>query len=545
MLERSTISGEHPHSPPTHTFPCTGSGNSACPLGSDCDDCGERKEAALPGEFQCTDVCYSSRDGMCDDGGAGATFTSCNFGSDCADCGARLGGTGCENGKIRLCDTSCPFAGDGRCDDGGRGAEFESCSFGTDCEDCGRRHDVCPTAALAVPPPAAPNLALPKACWGGTPLNCIFGRCDARNAVLDCWRCDCAVCDFCPARAALPPQHRTHLSPPPPPPPSPMWQFSCAGLQGRQKVRTSCSSLTAVQCESSYIYALAVDELETVLTVCRLVNGGCQGTQISSYDAQSCVSLQLAPVPPALPWPPASPAPPPASPPCLPLSAKCGGNGWSGLTNCCNSKNNAVSCFARSKWYSQCRHACDIDDWECHGDSDHTVPSERVIAPQSAHPPPSEPPSLPATSAMPIAPISGSVASAVGTLQLQTEQALAHSTVQGSIHHGQDKDTGQAGRQSTVHGAVTFGPNPDGTLKDASVHSMLDAVYPIRGLTIGVIAAALLLVMGGICGAIVVACWPVGAWRHSGYKYSRDVTIRDDLELSVTSDGACPSTLVI
>jgi hypothetical protein len=37
----------------------------------------------------CTDTCYHSNDGVCDDGGDGAAYTYCKLGTDCADCGGR------------------------------------------------------------------------------------------------------------------------------------------------------------------------------------------------------------------------------------------------------------------------------------------------------------------------------------------------------------------------------------------------------------------------------------------------------------------------
>lgn len=37
----------------------------------------------------------------------------------------------------RLCSNTCQHAADGDCDDGGAGAEFTSCEYGTDCTDCG------------------------------------------------------------------------------------------------------------------------------------------------------------------------------------------------------------------------------------------------------------------------------------------------------------------------------------------------------------------------------------------------------------------------
>ena len=57
-----------------------------------------------------------TRDGECDDGGAGAEYSVCHPGNDCTDCGTRQmpAGSGCVN--------SCTWAFDGVCDDGGDGA---------------------------------------------------------------------------------------------------------------------------------------------------------------------------------------------------------------------------------------------------------------------------------------------------------------------------------------------------------------------------------------------------------------------------------------
>ena len=49
-----------------------------------------------------------------------------------------------------FCSTGCKFAGDGVCDDGGVGAHYSSCLFGTDCGDCGVR-GAQPLLPLAMP----------------------------------------------------------------------------------------------------------------------------------------------------------------------------------------------------------------------------------------------------------------------------------------------------------------------------------------------------------------------------------------------------------
>ena len=89
-----------------------GSDNAQCPLGTDCTDCGERREADV-GSLSCDDSCVDSRDGGCDDGGPGSKWSTCTFGTDCDDCGHRAG-VACKNGVTRVCTETCLFAADGR-----------------------------------------------------------------------------------------------------------------------------------------------------------------------------------------------------------------------------------------------------------------------------------------------------------------------------------------------------------------------------------------------------------------------------------------------
>eukprot|EP00966_Prymnesium_polylepis_P326724 7382627-Prymnesium_polylepis.1 len=39
---------------------------------------------------QCTDACQYPQDGICDDGGLGSQYNACPLGSDCTDCGVRI-----------------------------------------------------------------------------------------------------------------------------------------------------------------------------------------------------------------------------------------------------------------------------------------------------------------------------------------------------------------------------------------------------------------------------------------------------------------------
>nr|XP_006820193.1 PREDICTED: uncharacterized protein LOC102809495 [Saccoglossus kowalevskii] len=82
-------------------------------------------------DVSCTDTCYLSNDGICDDGGEGSQYSYCAYGTDCADCGIR---------PITLCNNECRYHGDGDCDDGGDGSSYSICELGTDCDDCGPRH---------------------------------------------------------------------------------------------------------------------------------------------------------------------------------------------------------------------------------------------------------------------------------------------------------------------------------------------------------------------------------------------------------------------
>ena len=172
-----------------------------CTFGTDCDDCGDRAAHGYvlppspppsppsvpspPGLYACFDTCYVSMadnavphfddhsssgvhdyngDGTCDDGGAGALYSSCSLGGDCSDCGPRLVGPSCSN------ECSLLYPADGLCDDGGPGAEYAVCTFGTDCDDCGDRaaHGyVLPPS----PPPSPPSVPSPPS----LPLGCSSG----------------------------------------------------------------------------------------------------------------------------------------------------------------------------------------------------------------------------------------------------------------------------------------------------------------------------------------------------------------------------------
>ena len=149
-----------------------GSMYSACPIGTDCTDCGPRIEPppappnppqppGFPASFAvCDDTCIWPKDDGCDDGGAGSEYSGCDQGTDCTDCGPRFlppppspspppPFAPPESPPLSepvtppspptpptypaACLETCSFSGDDDCDDGGPGSEWTSCSLGTDC----------------------------------------------------------------------------------------------------------------------------------------------------------------------------------------------------------------------------------------------------------------------------------------------------------------------------------------------------------------------------------------------------------------------------
>lgn len=126
---------------------------------------------ASPAAAQCRDTCATASNGVCEDGGNGATASTCARGTDCTDCGARY-----PNGyfpdtdrtpqpqttqtpapprrpppppaQVLVCDNACRWSYDGECDDGGPGAQHAVCPYGSDCYDCGPR----PLPGAAPPP---------------------------------------------------------------------------------------------------------------------------------------------------------------------------------------------------------------------------------------------------------------------------------------------------------------------------------------------------------------------------------------------------------
>jgi hypothetical protein len=63
--------------------PAGASKNATCPLGSDCKDCGPRREV-------CTEVRAGHENGVCEDGSARSTESTCALRTDCIDCRPRV-----------------------------------------------------------------------------------------------------------------------------------------------------------------------------------------------------------------------------------------------------------------------------------------------------------------------------------------------------------------------------------------------------------------------------------------------------------------------
>ncbi len=66
----------------------------------------------------CTNTCYFAHDGECDDGGDDATTSACDLGTDCADCGERFGDCGdgtCFMETLSSCPEDCDWCGNDTC----------------------------------------------------------------------------------------------------------------------------------------------------------------------------------------------------------------------------------------------------------------------------------------------------------------------------------------------------------------------------------------------------------------------------------------------
>jgi len=106
-----------------------GSEWSLCRADTDAGDCGE-------------DSCSHNFDHDCDDGGIGSEYSFCSRGSDRTDCNRRshLPSSFSSTRHSTHCSNTCAHSRDGDCDDGGAGSEWSLCAVGTDCSDCPTRH---------------------------------------------------------------------------------------------------------------------------------------------------------------------------------------------------------------------------------------------------------------------------------------------------------------------------------------------------------------------------------------------------------------------
>lgn len=511
----------------------------SCELGTDCTDCGKREEATL-GAFMCNNDCHTGADGHCDDGGPGAKHKECAFGMDCGDCGPRLAGNNCINGRVQICGSGCMFANDGRCDDGGDGSMFFACSLGSDCGDCKPREMPCSALGklsnskltqddLSPPPPPAPKAcrqSLGKGAGGAGPTApaCMEGRCDARDPERDCARCDCAACSFC----TMPPA--TSSSPPPPPPaPSPPFQFKCSMLNGRQNLRfagTFCYGLAVDTCESAFTYSGDVG-----LSLCRVLGNECSQVQVDDAGLMSSAECRA-----FLATPPSAPPPPPAPTPCIPLSGKCGGHDWKGLTNCCATKGGGkAQCFTKNAYHSQCRISCDVDGWEC---SNTALPSAAqattaaTVAPISpilrsnppvlltTLPPPS--PKPPSSSR------GGHLANAASDSPLKGQPQPPSQQQQANPSQLRQPQAGKQDRGETKKAALAEGQMEK---QNAAITAYLS---PPRIVLANPLGSLIIGIIGVVGGCILTYCCcvvcRVRAARTKGHTYSNTVRTTDDLE---------------
>ena len=224
----------------------------------------------------------------------------------------------------------------------------------------------------------------------------------------DCNACQCIMCNFCAdsrERAASP-------SPPPPPWQPPPTPFTCDMLHKRKNLRLDenqkwCYVLTnPAECESAYTYETHADR-ESDLRLCRSCANGkqcdylriepnqysspyCQGLLAFSPPPPSILSTPSPQSPPPLPLP-SQPPHPPSPPPCLQLSAKCGGTGWSGLTVCCQTAAAKADCVKKDDRLSQCRTDCPAD-WACDERKEPIGAHPLAVDERGSSPPPSSPP---------------------------------------------------------------------------------------------------------------------------------------------------------
>ena len=546
---------------------CAGATSTKCKLGTDCMDCGQRKEHDL-GKFACSNTCSFKADGHCDDGGPGSHLhTDCPVGSDCDDCGPRLGGAMCIDGQHELCGRGCLFASDGHCDDGGHGSIYQSCTLGSDCDDCGTRMQPCrdEDAEHPSPPPPSP----PAQCEGNGAPKCVFGRCDRRYRTQDCRRCDCAGCDFCTAPAPSPP------APPPPPLPQPPWSFSCQMLDRRTNLRLLspplwCYSVELTSCEQHYTYTDDEHGSERGLSMCRIVGGKCVGEHIPvaafvtdeacmrtlrdhSVPAVATNSAKPKSLPPPSPQSP-SPAPTPPSPPqhpppppCIPFAAKCGGHDWTGVTKCCDKADgSAPQCFKRNSYYSSCRLSCP-SGWECAQASippthnTEAAPSPSVVAPEPS--PPSllkSKPKITSPSAVPKKRASPPGASATRwSLHPPPHSDTSLSRAPSGTSNSEASPGGDTMVKESTGGATSGALQASSAAHEkqrhesASEHDVEEPSFLSKHKDYLVYIGILVALIGGLIGGLGIAslCWcytRLRSGRTKGHEYMGDLATQDD-----------------
>lgn len=189
------------------------------------------------------DPSYSS-DGICDDGGSGASYYFCSTGTDCNDCGPRPYHPPQPPPlpprppySPGICNNECPGfpqgKDDGVCDDGGPESRYEICNwdptipgYGSDCNDCGPRE---PQKASPTDPP--PSIPLPPNRPGmcsetceGAPFYASDGVCDDGGPGSEYDKCkigtDCSDCGVAlfptpPPKMSFPTPVSPHSSPAP------------------------------------------------------------------------------------------------------------------------------------------------------------------------------------------------------------------------------------------------------------------------------------------------------------------------------------------
>ncbi len=197
----------------------------------------------------------------------------------------------------------------------------------------------------------------------------------------DCRSCMCILCPFCT-------NPDVEESPPPPPPPPapapPPTPFTCDMLRGRKNLKDEgvlwCYVVASPEeCDHAFTYEKDGADGPDLRLCSSRTDGSCDHALVqppAQYASPECQRYLVPPPPsprqppppspppsPSLPQPSPPPAPP-APPPCLQLSAICGGAGWTGETNCCQSPGAKATCVKRNEHQSRCRVDCP-EDWDC------------------------------------------------------------------------------------------------------------------------------------------------------------------------------------